>query len=499
MTVQTLLDPHDMAGEDIDELNEKLRVAKMVIARSPEKGGSPFIYAFSATKPHYLEDISMPMYTDSSGQEHRFYSAATDGKKYMWHPEMLKRLNPREIGVVMCHETYHIVLQHADQNRMMGKNKKVWNIAVDYIVNGMIEHDARQAGRMNSYSNYGIDNHPIWTGNLGRPLPYDELMAAVKEAHKDMKDAKKGDASTKKQKYKKQKGAPKGAPKPEDIRMYADYKTYGKSAEDIYDEIMQYVKDMEEDMLDMILDALGAGTPDDHQQQSGINRQELLQEVLDAVAATKQLCGTVPSAIEDHLMRLQEPKLSWQDIIRNALQARRQEKGRINDWSRFRRRSVSLNIQPGMAGQQEDNPFYIPKKKDDFVTWLALLDTSGSMSVEDMSYGVTQLKCLDGRSEGLVVCCDAQTYWDKATRISKMSDLPTINPVGRGGTVFKDFFEDYRAKVGTQWDLIIVMTDGGIWDLEALKKPHTDVVWILTNGYEQFKPPWGRVAPFRSF
>ena len=496
--VQALLDPHNMAEEDIDELNEKLRVTKMIIARSPEKGGSPFIYAFSAIKPHYLEDISMPLYTDDKGTEHKFYSAATDGKKYMWHPKMIRRLNPRELGIILCHETYHIVLQHADQNRCLGKNMKVWNIAVDYVVNSMIEHDQRQAGRISNYGKYDINSHPIWSGNLGRPLPYEELLTAVKEAHKDVKDMK--NKSKKKTKTKKQRPAKLGPPKPEDLRMYADYNMYGKSAEEIYDGIMVYVKEMEDDVLQMVLDQLGAQTPDDHQQQNGISRQELLQEILDAVAATKQLCGTVPSSIEDHLAKLQEPKLSWQDIIRNALQARRQEKGRINDWSRFRRRSVSMNIQPSMKEEvQHDNPFYLPKKKDDYVTWLALLDTSGSMSNEDMAYGVSQLKCLDGRSEGLVVCCDAQTYWDKATRISKMADLPTINPVGRGGTVFESFFKDYRKMVGTEWDIIIVMTDGGIFDMERLKKPHCDVVWILTNGWEQFKPEFGRVCPFRSY
>lgn len=489
-----LNDPHNMAPDDFEELDEKLRIARMIIARSPEKGGSPFIFAFSATKSHYLEDISMPMYVDDKGQEHKFYTAATDGKKYMWHPEMLKRLTPKEIAVVMCHETYHIVLQHADQNRLLGKNKKVWNIAVDYVVNGMIEHDLRQSGAINRYNSYDVNNHPIWKGGLGKPLPYDELLSSVKEAHKNMIKDKNG----KKSKTKKETPKPKGPPKPEDMRMYSDYNTYGRSSDEIYDEIMQYVKEMEDEELQKIIDALGASTPDDHDSsKSNINRQELLQEIMEAAAATKQLCGTIPGAIEEHLKRLQEPKLSWQDIVRNALQAKRQEKGRINDWSRFRRRSVSLNVQPN--GNKEHSPFYLPKKKDDYVTWLALLDTSGSMSEQDMNYGVSQLQCLDGRSEGLVVCCDVQTYWDQATRISRMSDLPKINPVGRGGTVFKDFFDDYRKKTGSQWDLIIVMTDGGIFDIHQLKKPHCDVVWVLTNDWESFNPPWGRVAPFYSY
>lgn len=478
---RALLDPKDIGGEQYDKLNDKLRVAKMIIARSPDKGGSPFIYAFASTKTHSLADIKCPVYVDDKGNVEYFYTAGTDGKNYGWSPQMLERLTPKEIGVILCHETYHIVVQHCDRNRVFGKNKKVWNIAIDYVVNSMIEHDYRQSGRISSYTNYRNGEHPIWQGGIGKPMYFDELLKSIEEETKFLKKLRKGQLP-------KQKGnaSPK-TQKPfsyDNIRIYADYSLYGKGAEEIYDEIMDKLKDLTSEMVDMLLDALSGQTLDDHA-DTEISRPQLLQEILDAVTITKQLCGTVPASVEDQLLNLQEPKLSWQDIVRNALQAKRQEKGMINDWNRFRRRGVSLDI-------------YMPKKKDQFVRWLALLDTSGSMSQEDMTYGVSQLKCLDGRSEGIVVCCDAQTYWDKATNIRSMSDLPKIKPVGRGGTVFESFFAEYRQKVGDKFDLIIVMSDGGIFDMDKLKYPSCDCVWVITSNYE-FKPPFGRVAPMRKF
>ncbi len=126
-----------------------------------------------------------------------------------------------------------------------------------------------------------------------------------------------------------------------------------------------------------------------------------------------------------------------------------------------------------------------------------MLDTSGSMSNDDMAFGVSQLKCLDGRSKGLVVPCDAQPYWEAKAEIQSISDLPKINAVGRGGTAFAQFFLDYQKKVGPDWDVVIILTDGGVWDINELPKPKHDVVWVLTNNYKDFKPPFGRVAPLR--
>jgi predicted metal-dependent peptidase len=142
---------------------------------------------------------------------------------------------------------------------------------------------------------------------------------------------------------------------------------------------------------------------------------------------------------------------------------------------------------------------YVPRKKDQFIRWVAGLDTSGSMSRDDMAYGVSQLKCLDGRSEGIVVCWDAQVYWDKATKISGMNDLPNINVCGRGGTCCGPFVNEWRKHIREEIDMMIIMTDGYLFDMEQLKDPGIEILWVITSENKNFKPPFGRVALLRSF
>jgi len=222
-----------------------------------------------------------------------------------------------------------------------------------------------------------------------------------------------------------------------------------------------------------------------HHEKIELSKAKLLEEVVNASAAANKLApGNLPGSIQDELDKLSSPKLTWQDLVKHASQKIRQDKGRFNDWTRFKRRNLSLGM-------------YSPKKKDDSINWLCLIDTSGSMSGDDMAYGVSQLKCLDNRSSGIVVPCDAKPYWDKAVDIFGMEDLPKINLVGRGGTCFNEFFRDYKLHIRKKIDLIIVITDGGVY-VDPLLKPLVDVVWVITNDHMP-SLPFGRVAPLRSY
>jgi len=479
--MQSIFDPKGMAGDDLGLIDDKLKVARMILARGPDKGGAPFIFAFSSTKNHYLDDVSIPIFVDDQGNEEKWPTAATDGKNYFWHPDFVRSMSPVSLSIFIMHETWHVVLQHCDPHRSFGKNRKIWNYAVDYVVHSMIEHDFRKSGRISDYSDYRNQEHPIWTGEIGKPLYFDDLMKSIKNTkkalEKEIEDIKKGIMPKFKKPVK---------PKKEDLRRLADYSLFGKSAEEIYNMMMDEFKDMEEAAINFILQNSSDGVQSDDHRIIDLPRSSLLQQILEAATAAKQMsAGSVPAAIEDQLAKLSDPKLSWQDIVRVAFQNRRKEKGSINDWSRFRRRELSLN-------------FYKPKKKDQYIHWLAGLDTSGSMTREDMAYGVSQLKCLDGRSEGTVVCWDAQVYWDKATKIQGMNDLPNISIHGRGGTVIRDLLTDWRKYIREEVDMMIIMTDGYLFDTE-LKDPGVDVLWVITSENKNFKPPFGRVALLRGF
>ena len=475
MITSKLQDKKNLAPKILEELDKKLSIAKANLALNSTKfkAGMPFVYAFAATKEHHLDDCFPSIKDEETGEETKSGTAATNGIVYKWFPDFLAKLTPFETIIVIAHETYHIVMQHCNPNRCFGKDLHIWNLAIDYVVNGAIEHDLIQNGHIAKDENKKGKKdpnvaHPIWTGNFGKPTTLEALIKQINE----MGDAKKaGTVQKKKGKL--------------ESTVFADYSLYGRSAENIYEEIMDALRKngLGGDLSDLLRKmGFDPDTMDTHEKIE-ISRGKLLEEIMNAASSAKKMAGTLPGAIADELAKLEEPRLKWQDLVKHACQTIRQEKGKYNDWSRMRRRALSLDL-------------YRPRMKDDTVRWLAMLDTSGSMSPEDMAYGISQLKALDYRSTGIVIPCDVEPYWQDATDIKNASDLASVKVRGRSGTNFDTFFKDYRLHVKGHIDLIIVLTDGYV-SLNPQYRPPVDVVFVITNEHMP-QLPYGRVAPLRS-
>lgn len=236
------------------------------------------------------------------------------------------------------------------------------------------------------------------------------------------------------------------------------------------------------------IDPFGAGeTLDDHI-DSDISEEELGKRISDAMEIAKKMAGKVPGSLEDELGQLIAPKLTWQDFVRTRILKARVGFGK-NDWTRPKSR-------PLFAG------LYMPKKRDHYVQFLFGYDCSGSMSNEDIAYGVSQAQVIDERGEGFLVPWDATTYWDKMTPIKKATaeELSKAKVVGRGGTHVASLFHEYEEHCG-KVDLILVATDGFLYDneLSSCKPPKgVDVIWLITSHNPNFKPPFGRVFHLRN-
>lgn len=490
MTNQNRLnDPKKIGGDRLKALEDKLLLAQAKLARNPAKGGMPFVYSFAAVKVHELDDMTLPILDEKGEKVKMLKTAATDGRKYKWSPDFLEKLTSDECALVMAHETYHIVMQHCNINRVQTRNPMLWNLAVDYVVNNSIEHDKRLSGNIpahtcdHAYAQNDWDRtpHPMWNGTFGHPKIMKELLKDIEKMVADY--AKNGN-----------KKADPNEPEPSPV-IFVDYSLFGKSAEEIYNMLQTKMNEekekngissidgmSDEDMKGM-MEAYGIGDTLDSHESATVDKHQLLEDILNAMESCKKIAGNTPGSLDDVLKELMEPKLKWQDIIRHALQKKRQERGAYNDWSRFRRRPLSLKM-------------WRPKKKDDTVTWICMLDTSGSMSNDDIAYGISQLKVLDGKSKGWVVPCDAQCYWDKMKEIRSLSDLPKINIVGRAGTVFNSFFANWKKYVREPVDVIIIITDG--YFSVDFPQPREDVVWVITNNHDP-QLPWGRTAPLRTY
>lgn len=505
-----LTDPHRLVSPDeLAELDRKVSDCMTRMYKLPKNGGNPFLFSLSAPKPHELAadgELALEIFAKEGRQVPAFMpvpTAATDGRQYYWHPKFLRELDLDEVPVVMQHESWHVILFHPE--RMRSAEPRVRNWAQDYVVNSCIEHDYEATARKGK----------LWGGNLGKPVPLHELLDHI--------DGKIDAFPPPKQRA-------DGTLEESEPRIFADKTLYGRSPESIYDEIMKHweksprkcgrcgalsmdpktrkprppgpCKDRpscrHEGMCcpecgTRIDPKTGAGYGDgmpfpmDGHIDAKVNKQEVQSDVMRAAQMTQTMRGTVPSEIEDYLGELMKPTLRFTDIVRSACMKKVQDAGLKNDWKRFRRRWIAANPRQ-----------YLPKRHTHRPRWLAMLDTSGSMSDEDLRYGISQLQVLGNGTDGFVVPVDAAPHWNAVTPIKDMGDLKRTKVVGRGGTVFDEFFEHFPEQLGTDFDCLIVITDGDCGTIPLKLRPPVDCVWVLTRHKTGWKPSFGRVAPLRS-
>jgi predicted metal-dependent peptidase len=238
------------------------------------------------------------------------------------------------------------------------------------------------------------------------------------------------------------------------------------------------------------VDVFGGGdTLDDHL-DTDVSEEEIAKLLSDAIDISKKMGGTVSAGLEDELGMLVAPKITWQDIVRQQMTKKRRGYGR-SDWTSPKRR-------PMFAG------LFVPSKKDYHLNILCAIDCSGSMSSDDIAYGLSQLQVLDEKGEIVICPFDTKPYWKDVVKINKADkeNLSRAKVVGRGGTMCGSVISEHEENVG-KVDMIIFVSDGFIADSEltGIKLPDqrkTQILWLITSHNPAFKPPIGRVLNLRN-
>jgi predicted metal-dependent peptidase len=508
-------------------------------------------------------------------------TAGTDGKRYYWNPKFVLGKSRLGLRIVCAHEAWHAIYMHPQ--RRGKRHPRLWNIAVDYIVNGTIMDDLRHRK---------LDPASTFTKELGNFCTLPQLLEYYKDPRKDIvgsehwapdppeeevelphpDDNRELTEKEKKEIEKKEakiryfyadpdlpddmkrpekiydllyQKVPK-CPKCGRIGVYVPPKTPGdqndiepnEENEQHKHEDVQTHNHPEGDQCCNCPDShsndaqhdgentdgssgnggnqpqnggsqpggnqpgsccegpcpvCGGGynifgngdTLDDHM-DAGETQEKMAKRIADAIEASKRMAGSIPAELEEELGKLLAPKIRWQDFLRAKI-ARVRDGNTKNDWTRFRTRPLFGGL-------------FIPKRINEVCDFGCLLDTSGSMSQEDMTFGVSQLQAIDERSEGWVVPADATIYWKDATKLRRANaaEISRIRVVGRGGTKYAEFFRDYEQIMG-HCDFLIVITDGFLLDqdIAEMVNPGIDVIWLITSG-SAFNAPFGRVFDLKS-
>lgn len=380
-------------------------------------------------------------------------TAYTDGERIAFSPTFLEELSDKELDFVMI---LHVVLQHCLRGE--DKDNERYNIAADIVINSTIMHENDDKASSITLSKYGESMHIAPDGKEGYLYTAEEVYEMLQSKQKDSdsgneKLKKAGNVASKNGRAGKVQQSRKNMDKPV-AKRWDDHSQWGKFEED------SRLRDVWVKNFAECCEAINV-------RDKSNNR------------------GTLPMFAQRMLEKLKKPQTDWRTILNDFIQEE------ICDYS----------FSPPDRRFQ-DSPFFLPDfnemgKNDNVSDILFFIDTSGSISDNDMTTAFSEIKGAidqyDGKLKGWLGFFDAAIIEPKP--FSSFEEFIVIKPAGGDGTDFQIIFEyvDQHMK-DKEPNCIIILTDGcALFPKEELAND-IPVLWLINN--QDVTPPWGKVARF---
>ncbi len=363
---------------------------------------------------------------------------ATDGFFIYFAEEWVGTLSDDELVGVFAHEVLHCVLGHPDRRR--NREPRAWNMATDLAINWLLVEQGFVLPKG------GLIDRRF--AALSAEEIYRELMREADQPGTGrspaMRTTSRGQrANTASRRTKAYKG----------FDQHLDPDSHLGS--DLHTE------------------------PSPDAEERRLLRREFIAELED------QLPGTVSGRLSDELRLAVQRPLDWQAILRRWLFDRVK-----SDW-----RSVPF------AKRYIHRGIYLPSVGVDAPGHLVFaIDTSGSMSSEDVGHAFAEVQALRSvfPCRLTLLQCDAQIKDVREFEAGDSAHLPEdMEILGRGGTGFVPVFDYMAAHLFDSNPVLVFVTDG--YGSFPKAPPSFPVVWIATrHAIGDSKFPFGNVIRLSS-
>lgn len=232
-------------------------------------------------------------------------------------------------------------------------------------------------------------------------------------------------------------------------------------------------------------------TPEELQGLAERLRHEAKGIVRKAVNDHVKSRGTIPAGMQELIEQfLATPTIPWPQLLRSLCMRTRQTK-LSRGMARPSRRMHGIHGVLPFPGRARDNRFTI---------WYAL-DTSGSMSHDDLAMGLTEILNIISTEPDvtlMVMYCDAHLH--VTYDVESIHDVD-FKVVGRGGTDFNPPFIKLREMMHTDKapDVLVYATDGYAPAPDPENRVPIPVIWLITPDGTEPSPDYGihiRMEPF---
>lgn len=402
-------------------------------------------------------------------------TAGTDGKNIYYNPNFIESITDDQQTFIFAHEICHIAFDHIFRSE--SKDKDLWNIATDSVVNAFLKQD-------------GL---PIVEDGVDIPeaINYDAEEMYKKLLEKKKQQQQNGQGNGQNQQGSQQQSSSSGENSQEQDKQSQEQSGNGSGEDSQEEEKQQDVGHDTHSMWDKAIEKRHQEEqqqPDEKQnkeqekkkneeikkltelgekeafKQNKIERNKQLEELRKALASQSHGHGNTTNSERRNITDIgtSEPLIDWRRLLKEAVKY-------DIDWS-----YQNAGIEDGVVTAYLEE---MPRPETEIV-----LDTSGSIDETLLRNFLRECKNILQTSKVKVGCFDTQFYG--FTEIKDVSDIDNLPFYGGGGTNFEVAVNAFTRRVENK----IIFTDG---DANMPNTP-IDAIWIVFGGIK-INPAGGKV------
>jgi len=393
----------------------------------------------------------------------RITTMATDGLSIMYNSDFANELSEEECVFVLCHEIMHNALFHFD--RGLGRDPELWNISGDYAINLLLEGIGKMPEKVlyeEKYKDWSTEQiyaelEPEWEKNkqkkkelikqlmdgLGSDIQAPGSLSGGIDIYDDGEGEGEGNGQGK--------GKGKGKGKPGQG---------GGTAGQSGNKELQGAKGNDEKM------------------------KQVWGEIVRDASSKNQGFGS--ANMQRFLRKISKPKVNWQAELRKFV---------ANIYSKLKHK-----LPQRRAISRGDYLWGLNKKKSDYNNVVIAIDTSGSISEDDLDKFASEIHAIfknRGIKKCHVIWCDYDICGVQEFSTRNKFKIDKLRPQGFGGTRFTppfDWIQDNLVKKGLQPAFMIYFTDalGDCPDRRRYSTFSNRVIWIVSHNDDPSNLTFGK-------
>jgi len=353
----------------------------------------------------------------------------------------------QEQAGMLAHEVMHLVFQHPDRFFELLKRKKegcqyIYNIAADVTVNSVVlkslplpKSEVIRIDKDKNTATVYIANIKIVINNIHKKTAdeiYEEIMKKI----------------------------PKNMLK--EVKVPTEFLP---SKDNRKDERKEITSNIETDFGKNSKNSSGKG------KSEGINWKDLAVEAYTQA----KLRGNVPAGLERFIEDLVKPKIDWRTVLRRYFS---QLIPYDYTYSKPHKKSEAVGI-------------YIPAIRKEGLEIAVAIDTSGSISKEDLRDFVSEMAGIVQQCNATVwaIICDCEVY--SVNKVKSISELKNIKIKGGGGTSHIPVFEELKKNPKLRNIKVLVALTDGYTEVPDKPPKGLTTIWVISRDGIKEKMPFG--------